>query len=582
MSRKSRISQIAARVARNLTADEFPAGMSDKGKSAFVALQKAVVDKQILNVDYNDIKSILGYNFEKAEGLLEKNPAYPWLSNFLYAASSSSLSFQSLDKYIRDVKKFIQSNSKDAILQQYRSSPDNRGQQIVDDWDGYAHAALEYLDGIESWKVVGDLLKEVKQYIVKGRRPIERAPDYVAPYVPPIASSKAQNLVKAKLLEIVDSQKSELIEKMANSVTKKLANFPVGKYADVKKYLESNGIDEFSGLYKSANGSIRSDFKLVEDFERRVRAKVEQQVQDMIDRYVFKNVSKIAPIIHTKGEPKSVKVGRGELVGWGLSGSIHFEFSDGAGFTVNNQAVMKFSSGGMWSGGGKQFFQFPTTFHGIRFKDGTVKAMLSEEDMNEVWAKEDNQAERTAAKITDYPHRTQGFAYDCGATAVLTVLQYYGYNNDKLNEQSVFDAIGTSLEGTDNEGIERGLQKLGMAFERVTNLQDLDRHLDEGHPVVVCPQQWVEDGLPVWHYEVVIAKEGDRYIISDPWSINLVWVSSSVFDLIWHDQPDEEFDRWGVAVMGEAKYHGGIVPMDVKLAQIAERVARNVLGKTLE
>jgi len=270
-----------------------------------------------------------------------------------------------------------------------------------------------------------------------------------------------------------------------------------------------------------------------------------------------------------------VKVGYGTLVGWGLSGSIHFEFTDGSSFTVNNQAVMKFSSGGMWSGGGKQFFQFPTTFHGIRFKDGTVKAMLSEEDMNEVWAKEGNQAERTASKITDYPHRTQGFAYDCGATAVLTVLQYYGYTNDKLNEQSVFDAIGTNLDGTDNVGIESGLQKLGVVFERVTNLQDLDRHLDEGHPVVVCACTYPND----WHYMVMIAREDSSYIVSDPWSVNLSRVPVSVFDAVWYDQDDEEFKRWGVAVMGEAKYHGGITPMDVKLAQIAERVARNVVGR---
>lgn len=176
---------------------------------------------------------------------------------------------------------------------------------------------------------------------------------------------------------------------------------------------------------------------------------------------------------------------------------------------------------------------------------------------------------RIAAKITDYPHRTQGFAYDCGATAVLTVLQYYGYNNDNLNEQTVFDAIGTDTEGTSNQGIELGLQKLGMKFERVLSLEEIDKHLDEGHPVVVCACTYPND----WHYMALVSKDGDSYIVSDPWSVNLSRVPIEIFDKVWFDQPDEPTQRWGVAVIGDPRYHGGITTMDVKLASIAERVA---------
>jgi hypothetical protein len=177
----------------------------------------------------------------------------------------------------------------------------------------------------------------------------------------------------------------------------------------------------------------------------------------------------------------------------------------------------------------------------------------------------ENRLDRIAGKITHYPHRTQGFSYDCGATAVLTVLQYYGFNNDRINQQSVHEAIGTDQDGTSNDGIEEGLRKLGMSFQKVSTPQEIDQHVNDGHPVLVCLAQWIEQGKPVWHYAVVTAREEDRYIISDPWSVNMVWVSLDIFEKIWIDQPDEP-GRWGVAVLGESKYREEVIPMDVKLA----------------
>ena len=181
------------------------------------------------------------------------------------------------------------------------------------------------------------------------------------------------------------------------------------------------------------------------------------------------------------------------------------------------------------------------------------------------------------AGILDYPHRTQSFAYDCGATAVLTVLQYYGFNEDMINEQGVFDAIGTDINGTDNEGIESGIVKLGLKYERVMTLEDIDRHVEAGRPVLVSVAQWIENGVPVWHYEVVTARDGDHYIIADPWAVNLVWVPRDVFEKIWYEPHDVDVRRWGIGVYGEAKYHEVIAPMDYKLARISARVSDKAL-----
>ena len=186
------------------------------------------------------------------------------------------------------------------------------------------------------------------------------------------------------------------------------------------------------------------------------------------------------------------------------------------------------------------------------------------------------------AGILDFPHRTQSFSYDCGATAVLSVLQYYGFNEDMIDEQGVFNAIGTDINGTDNEGIESGLTKLGLKYENAMTLEDIDRHVEAGRPVIVSVAQWVDNGVPDWHYEVVTAKDGDHYIVSDPWAVNLVWVPRDVFEKIWYEPKDCEVRRWVIGVYGEAKYHEIIAPMDYKLARIATRLMSKFAASSIK
>lgn len=160
--------------------------------------------------------------------------------------------------------------------------------------------------------------------------------------------------------------------------------------------------------------------------------------------------------------------------------------------------------------------------------------------------------------IVNFPHRLQGFDYDCGPTAVMTVLHYYGH---RVNEQTVIDALGTDIDGTTNEGIEAGLTKLGVDFKRVSSLAELDESLNNGYPVVVCSQTDPKD----WHYSVAVARRGDEYIMADPWEIGLASVPVKVFDLIWLE---EDGTRWGVSVIGESTYTEGVHPLEVRLAKI--------------
>ena len=382
-SNMNRFSKIMERIA-----DTFPIGLSEKGMTAFLALKKAVENKMIFNVDYDEIKFILSRNFEKWEDTNRGE-----LSYFLYKASDSLLNLNNINKYARDVRKYNKKDAEDLIAKIRELHPQyepTREMEMLANFDNLKKQSEKYLQDVETWSVVVSMLKEVKPYVVKGRKPIERGPDYVPRiYVPPMAGQEAVDLIKGKLLEIVEPQREDLIKKISDKYIDMVKSYSGEMdYKILKDYLQKVGMDgTFSLIYESDSGYGKNKtFIRKKDYHKNIVRFVEGMVQDMINRYVEKNTGKISPIIHAKGEPSNVKVRWGNLQGWGFGGAIDFKFLDGTGFTVNNQAVMKFSSGGMFSQG-KQFFQFPTTFHDVIFKDGSNKAMVSEQEMNEVWAK---------------------------------------------------------------------------------------------------------------------------------------------------------------------------------------------------
>jgi hypothetical protein len=106
---------------------------------------------------------------------------------------------------------------------------------------------------------------------------------------------------------------------------------------------------------------------------------------NFIQQFISKNTSKLASIIGEKSKVAQLidakntesSVNRGALEGW-----MFFGFDDDTSFNVNNKIVFGSSKYG------RLFYRFPTTFRNVKTKDGKIIALLSEEDMNEIWAKQ--------------------------------------------------------------------------------------------------------------------------------------------------------------------------------------------------
>lgn len=373
-----RIERDILRIARSIISDMAPIGISDKGRAALDNLQEGREKKQIFNVDYESAKQILSRDFERATDPYRISEV---LARFLYSASDTLLSLNGMAKYVRTVRLFLTRGNMSTFVERARAYNDERDKLIIGDWGRYVKEAEEHLKVIETWEVVLSLIKEVRGYVTKGRRPIERAPDYIPNrYVPPMAGGEAIRLVTDKLVEIVEPQKGNVAKSMMDNYIAKVEAYNGGLgYRAVRNYLKQNYMEDMMDvIYENGYAGMVG---LRGDYKEKIERAVEGKVQSMIERYVTKNVGKIASIIHGKGEPSKVEVGSGRLRGWGFSGSIRFFFKDGTQFEVRNQAVWKMSYNGL------SFNQFPTTFHDVVFKDGSKKSMVPEQAMNEEWAK---------------------------------------------------------------------------------------------------------------------------------------------------------------------------------------------------
>lgn len=103
---------------------------------------------------------------------------------------------------------------------------------------------------------------------------------------------------------------------------------------------------------------------------------------------------------------------------------------------------------------------------------------------------DDNQDGKSVKKKSlPLPDIRQRYNYDCGAAAVLTVLQYFGVGPD--NEEALISALGTNEEdGTSPAQIAGYLASCGLdiSAENDLTIDDLAQLTGDGFPVICCVQ----------------------------------------------------------------------------------------------
>lgn len=120
----------------------------------------------------------------------------------------------------------------------------------------------------------------------------------------------------------------------------------------------------------------KPEFIISKDWKKWVKKEAIQMVADMVDKFIYKNTAKLAPIVATKNNLKNIEIIDATTSRGVIEGLMKYTFKDGSGFDVKNKVVASYSKNGTF------FYRFPTTFHNVVMPDGSKLQGPSEKAMN--------------------------------------------------------------------------------------------------------------------------------------------------------------------------------------------------------
>jgi len=257
---------------------------------------------------------------------------------------------------------------------------------------------------LDSWEPVYDLLMTAKTLSVKRTQlPTKKDEEQKQreQWLKPHQSSETLTMVRGILEQIIQQHYNELVKSLVDYYTSKaeffqktiddFAKSDILSFYDYRKknmYPEDSVlIQKFTSFAKPTYG-MHDKQEIVFDSTKAfttLTAMGKEQAEFMREQYIVKNMSKITAVINEKEKASYAAITKHDANGrFGhniFEGRLDFEFSDGSGFTVINQAVFVINQQRT------MFYRYPTTFHHVKFSNGITKAMVPEQNMVQVWSK---------------------------------------------------------------------------------------------------------------------------------------------------------------------------------------------------
>ncbi|MFC1743919.1 C39 family peptidase [Candidatus Riflebacteria bacterium] len=148
-------------------------------------------------------------------------------------------------------------------------------------------------------------------------------------------------------------------------------------------------------------------------------------------------------------------------------------------------------------------------------------------------------------KMLPLPDVRQAWDYSCGASALQSILVYFGKCWDR--EDQICKLVKVDPEwGTEPIDIQKGAVEYGLkaTIKENLSLADLEKYYKKGIPVIVAYQAWKdEENKKPWaedwidgHYSIVIGIDENNVYLEDPSLIGeLGYIPREEFLRRWHD-----------------------------------------------
>lgn len=149
-------------------------------------------------------------------------------------------------------------------------------------------------------------------------------------------------------------------------------------------------------------------------------------------------------------------------------------------------------------------------------------------------------------KILNFPELRQAYEYDCGASALQSVLAYYDIN---IREELLIKYLKTSSKnGTTISSINKVLKKLNLKFEsKKMTIAEIKNYINKKIPILILLKAWNDD-----HWVVAIGYNKEKIIFEDPYLFKRTFLKNEEFLKRWHtDEIDPKYPNHGIAVFGK-------------------------------
>ncbi len=162
-------------------------------------------------------------------------------------------------------------------------------------------------------------------------------------------------------------------------------------------------------------------------------------------------------------------------------------------------------------------------------------------------------------KILPFPELRQAYDWDCGASAIQSILIYYGID---VRAGLIIKEAGTNHDhGTTPENMKAVFKsyKLKCTSGKIT-IDEIKDYINKKTPVILLLQAWTRQENVDWkndwddgHYVVAIGYDSKRIYFEDPYSLSRTYLSYDDLLLRWHhrDSNGKKYLNWGLVVTGQ-------------------------------
>lgn len=159
-------------------------------------------------------------------------------------------------------------------------------------------------------------------------------------------------------------------------------------------------------------------------------------------------------------------------------------------------------------------------------------------------------------KTLNFPELRQMSNFSCGASALQSILQYYGI--EKREDDLAKEVNATEYYGTHLEDIKRVAEYYGLVCDVLFDMtiEKLKENLDKGIPVMISLQAYKADSKIDWpdrwddgHFVVAIGYDNEKVIFEDPSVTCRTFLGNDELMDRWHDVDDNGNQRQGIGIV---------------------------------